>query len=95
MAKREPLPRDTGDSNMNWRPLSSAAVAMRTKLVTIAFASTIVAGRPPPVCGTPIGCLLVRSTCGAPGSNRAAEQVEQGGDATTATHRSAVARVAT
>eukprot|EP00965_Chrysotila_dentata_P011577 378917-Pleurochrysis_carterae.AAC.1 len=45
-----------------------------------------VAGRPPSLCGTPIGCSRVRRTCGAPGSNRAADQVEQGGEAMTATH---------
>eukprot|EP00965_Chrysotila_dentata_P126064 4166827-Pleurochrysis_carterae.AAC.2 len=95
MAKLEPLPWDIADSNMNWRPFSSAAVAVRTRLVTIAFARTIVAGRPPSFCGTPIGCLLVRSTCDAPDLNRAADQVEQGGDATIATQRSGFARVAT
>eukprot|EP00965_Chrysotila_dentata_P091975 3036041-Pleurochrysis_carterae.AAC.2 len=41
--------------------------------------------RPPSVCGTPIGCSDVRSTCGSSGSKRAADQVEHGGDATTAT----------
>eukprot|EP00965_Chrysotila_dentata_P137591 4551689-Pleurochrysis_carterae.AAC.1 len=40
-------------------------------------------GRPPSVCGTPIGCSDVQNTCASPGSNRAADQVEHGGDATT------------
>eukprot|EP00965_Chrysotila_dentata_P023363 774435-Pleurochrysis_carterae.AAC.1 len=55
----------------------------------MALARTTVAGSPP----------SVRSTCGAPGSNRAADQVEHGGDATTAMQSvldaSSIARSAT
>eukprot|EP00965_Chrysotila_dentata_P014340 475353-Pleurochrysis_carterae.AAC.1 len=54
-----------------------------------------VAGRPPSLCGTSIGCLRVRRTCCAPGSNRAADQVEQGGKAMTATHIAFAASLAT
>eukprot|EP00965_Chrysotila_dentata_P129961 4296124-Pleurochrysis_carterae.AAC.1 len=42
-----------------------------------------------------MGCSRVRRTCGAPGSKRAADHVEHGGDATTATHRVLAASVAT
>eukprot|EP00965_Chrysotila_dentata_P071111 2350054-Pleurochrysis_carterae.AAC.1 len=46
MAKRESEPRDTGDSNTNWRPVSNAVVAMRAQLATIALARMTVAGNP-------------------------------------------------
>eukprot|EP00965_Chrysotila_dentata_P106338 3512466-Pleurochrysis_carterae.AAC.1 len=70
---------------MKFPPRMCVASAILTQLETIALARSTVAGRPPSFCGTPIGCSRVRSTCGAPGSNRAADQVEHGGDATTAT----------
>eukprot|EP00965_Chrysotila_dentata_P050414 1671079-Pleurochrysis_carterae.AAC.1 len=54
-----------------------------------------VAGRPPSLYGTPIGCSRVRRTCGAPGLKRAADHVEHGGDATTATHSVLEASVVT
>eukprot|EP00965_Chrysotila_dentata_P026011 862528-Pleurochrysis_carterae.AAC.1 len=66
--------------------LSYAALAMRTQFATMAFALITVVGRPPSLCGTPIGCSRVRSTYGSPVSNRAADHVEHGGDAMTAMH---------
>eukprot|EP00965_Chrysotila_dentata_P123777 4091320-Pleurochrysis_carterae.AAC.1 len=63
MAKREFAPRDTGDSKTKSPLLSYAALAMRTQFVTMAFALITVAGRPPSLCGTPIGCSRVRRTC--------------------------------
>eukprot|EP00965_Chrysotila_dentata_P185612 6128011-Pleurochrysis_carterae.AAC.1 len=60
---------------------------MLTQLDTIALARVIVAGSPPSLCGMPIVCLSVRSTCSAPGSKRAADQVEHGGEAMTGTQR--------
>eukprot|EP00965_Chrysotila_dentata_P078653 2592315-Pleurochrysis_carterae.AAC.1 len=63
MAKRELAPRETGDSNTKFPPLACVALAMRTQFATIAFALMTVAGRPPSLCGTPIGCSRVRRTC--------------------------------
>eukprot|EP00965_Chrysotila_dentata_P176105 5814926-Pleurochrysis_carterae.AAC.1 len=54
-----------------------------------------VSGKPPSLCGTPMGCSRVRRTNGAPGSKRAADHVEHGGDATTATHGVLAASVVT
>eukprot|EP00965_Chrysotila_dentata_P023407 776007-Pleurochrysis_carterae.AAC.1 len=85
IAKRESVPRDTGDSKMKLLPRMCVASAILTQLETIALARSTVAGRPPSLCGTPIGYLRMRRTCGAPGSKRAADHVEHGGDATTAT----------
>eukprot|EP00965_Chrysotila_dentata_P114796 3794048-Pleurochrysis_carterae.AAC.1 len=84
IANRESAPRDTGDSKMKFPPRMCAASAILTQLETIALARSTVAGRPSSFCGTLIGCSRVRSTCGAPGLNRAADQVEHGGDASTA-----------
>eukprot|EP00965_Chrysotila_dentata_P014047 465704-Pleurochrysis_carterae.AAC.1 len=99
IAKRESAPLPTGDSNTNCPPCGCAAMAIRVQFVTIVFARTTVAGSPPSCCGTPIGCTFVRSTCGAPGSNRAADHVEHGGEATTAMQStfdaSSIARSAT
>eukprot|EP00965_Chrysotila_dentata_P168246 5556013-Pleurochrysis_carterae.AAC.1 len=85
IAKRESAPRGTGDSNMKLPPRMCVISAILTQLETIALARSTVAGRPPSLCGTPIGYLHVRRICGAPGSKRAAEHVEHGGDAITAT----------
>eukprot|EP00965_Chrysotila_dentata_P258419 6213212-Pleurochrysis_carterae.AAC.2 len=95
MAKRKLAPRETGDTKTTFPPLACVALAMRTQLATIAFARVTVAGRPPSLCGTPIGCSRVRRTCGAPGSNRAADHVEHGGDAMAATHIGLAASAAT
>eukprot|EP00965_Chrysotila_dentata_P177841 5874095-Pleurochrysis_carterae.AAC.1 len=73
MANREFAPRETGDSKTKLPVFACVALAMRTQFATIAFARITVAGRPPSLCGTPIGCSRVRRTCGAPGSNRAAD----------------------
>eukprot|EP00965_Chrysotila_dentata_P167828 5542234-Pleurochrysis_carterae.AAC.1 len=78
MANRDSDPRGTGDSNTKLPPRMCVASATRTQFVTIAFAQMTVAGRPPSLCGTPIGCSRVRRTCGAPGSKRAADHVEHG-----------------
>eukprot|EP00965_Chrysotila_dentata_P036241 1207192-Pleurochrysis_carterae.AAC.1 len=77
-AKREFAPRETGDSNTKLPFFACVALAMRTQFATIAFARVTVAGRPPSLSGTPIGCSRVRRTCGAPDSNRAADHVEHG-----------------
>eukprot|EP00965_Chrysotila_dentata_P126439 4179774-Pleurochrysis_carterae.AAC.1 len=66
MAKRDSDPRDTGDSSTKLPLRMWVASATRTQFVTIAFARMTVAGRPPSLCGTPIGCSRVRRTCGAP-----------------------------
>eukprot|EP00965_Chrysotila_dentata_P169448 5595104-Pleurochrysis_carterae.AAC.1 len=66
IAKREFAPLPTADSNTNCPPCDRAAMAIRTRFLTIVLARITVAGRPPSCCGTPIGCTLVRSTCGAP-----------------------------
>eukprot|EP00965_Chrysotila_dentata_P084600 2792261-Pleurochrysis_carterae.AAC.1 len=76
IAKREFAPRDTGDSNVKLLPCTCVISAILTQLETIAFARSTVAGRPPSLCGNPIGCSSVRGTCGAPGSKRAADHVE-------------------
>eukprot|EP00965_Chrysotila_dentata_P168421 5561413-Pleurochrysis_carterae.AAC.1 len=85
IAKRESAPRDTGDLKMKFPPRMCVASAILTQLEKIALARSTVSGRPPSLCGNPIGYLRVRRTCGAPGSKRAADHVEHGGDATTAT----------
>eukprot|EP00965_Chrysotila_dentata_P222168 6192800-Pleurochrysis_carterae.AAC.2 len=72
-----------------------AASATRTQFATIALARVTVAGKPPSLCGTPIGCSRVRSTCGAPGSNLVPDHVEHGGDATMATQSSLAPSVCT
>eukprot|EP00965_Chrysotila_dentata_P257196 6212801-Pleurochrysis_carterae.AAC.1 len=95
MAKRELAPRETGGSKTKFPPVACVALAMRTQFATIASARVTVAGRPPSLCGTPIGCLRVQRSCGAPGSNRAADHVEHGGDALTATHVGLAASAAT
>eukprot|EP00965_Chrysotila_dentata_P116786 3859906-Pleurochrysis_carterae.AAC.1 len=95
IAKRESAFRDTGDSKMKFPPRMCVTSAILTQLETIALARSTVAGRPPSFCGTPIGCLRVRRTCGAPGSKRAADQVKHGGDATTATQSVLAASTAT
>eukprot|EP00965_Chrysotila_dentata_P174321 5754897-Pleurochrysis_carterae.AAC.1 len=74
-------------------------MATRMPFLTIVLARTTVAGRPPSCRGTPIRCTLVCSTCGAPGSNRPADHVEHGGEATAAMQSafdaSSIARSAT
>eukprot|EP00965_Chrysotila_dentata_P176966 5844691-Pleurochrysis_carterae.AAC.1 len=80
---------------MKLPPRMCVTSAILTQLKTIALARNTVAGRPPSLCGTPIGCLRVRRTCGAPGSKRAADHVEHGGDAITATQRVLAANSAT
>eukprot|EP00965_Chrysotila_dentata_P064626 2142693-Pleurochrysis_carterae.AAC.2 len=87
IANLEFAPRETGDLKTNSPPWACAASATPTQLDTVALARVMVAGSPPSLCGLPIGCLSVRSTCGAPSSKRAADQVEHGGEAKTATHR--------
>eukprot|EP00965_Chrysotila_dentata_P179004 5911192-Pleurochrysis_carterae.AAC.1 len=87
IANRECLPRDTGDSNAKCPPRVCVASAMRTQFATRALARITVAGSPSPGCGIPIGCALVRRTWGSPGSKRAADHVEHGGDENTATHK--------
>eukprot|EP00965_Chrysotila_dentata_P170356 5622997-Pleurochrysis_carterae.AAC.1 len=94
-ANRESAPRETGDSKIKLPPCLCAASATRTQFLMIALARVTVAGRPPSLLGTLIGCSRVRSTCGAPGSKRAADNVEHGGDAITATQSVSAARVAT
>eukprot|EP00965_Chrysotila_dentata_P136668 4519843-Pleurochrysis_carterae.AAC.1 len=61
---------------MKLPPCMCAISAIFTQLETIALARSNVAGRPPSLCGTPIGYSCVRKTCGAPGSKRAADHVE-------------------
>eukprot|EP00965_Chrysotila_dentata_P104982 3467324-Pleurochrysis_carterae.AAC.1 len=95
MANREFAPRETGDSKTKLPFFACVALAMRTQFATIAFARITVAGRPPLLCGTPLGCSRVRRTCGAPGLNRATDHVEHGGDAMTATHIGLAASAAT
>eukprot|EP00965_Chrysotila_dentata_P133852 4427075-Pleurochrysis_carterae.AAC.1 len=85
MVKRDFALLDTGDSKVKLPPRLYAAIATSMQLLTIALARVTVAGRPPSVCDTPIGYSDVRSTCESPGAKRAADQVEHGGDATTAT----------
>eukprot|EP00965_Chrysotila_dentata_P117281 3876128-Pleurochrysis_carterae.AAC.1 len=80
---------------MKLPPCLCAASATRTQFLTIALARVTIAGRPPSLWGTPIGFSRVQRTCGAPGSKRAADHVEQGGDAITATQSVSAARVAT
>eukprot|EP00965_Chrysotila_dentata_P016159 535137-Pleurochrysis_carterae.AAC.1 len=58
---------------MKSAPRANAASAMSAQFAAIALALTTAAGRCP-------------STCGVPGSKRAADHVVHGGDATTATH---------
>eukprot|EP00965_Chrysotila_dentata_P070802 2340472-Pleurochrysis_carterae.AAC.1 len=55
IAKRESAPRDTCDSKMKLPPRVCVISAMLTQLETIALARRTVAGRPPSLCGTPIG----------------------------------------
>eukprot|EP00965_Chrysotila_dentata_P135045 4466235-Pleurochrysis_carterae.AAC.1 len=62
IANRDCVPRDTGDSNAKCPPRVCLASAMRTQFETRALARITVAGTPPPGCGTPIGCSLVRRT---------------------------------
>eukprot|EP00965_Chrysotila_dentata_P178172 5884668-Pleurochrysis_carterae.AAC.1 len=95
MAKREFAPRETGNSKTKFPFLACVALAMRTQFAAIAFARVTVAGRPPSLCGTRIGCSRVQRTCGAPGSNRAADHVEHDSDAMTATHIGLAASAAT
>eukprot|EP00965_Chrysotila_dentata_P235008 6200498-Pleurochrysis_carterae.AAC.4 len=95
IAKQKSAPRDTGDSKMKFPPRMCEASAILTQLEAIALARSTVAGRPPSLCGSPIGYLRVRRTCGAPGSKRAADHVEPGGDATTATQSVFAASAAT
>eukprot|EP00965_Chrysotila_dentata_P077015 2543222-Pleurochrysis_carterae.AAC.1 len=66
IAKRESAPRDTGDSKMKLPPCMCALSAILTQLETIGLARSTAAGRPPSLCGTPIGYSCVRRTCGAP-----------------------------
>eukprot|EP00965_Chrysotila_dentata_P072938 2411005-Pleurochrysis_carterae.AAC.1 len=63
-------------------------------ITRVSKAHYLVAGRPPSLCGTPIGCSRVRRTCGAPGSNQAADHVEHGRDAMTATYSGLAANAA-
>eukprot|EP00965_Chrysotila_dentata_P247950 6208049-Pleurochrysis_carterae.AAC.4 len=66
IAKRESAPRKTGDSKTKLPSFSTCvALAIRTQFATIAFTRITVAGRPPSLCGAPIGCSRVRRTCGA------------------------------
>eukprot|EP00965_Chrysotila_dentata_P217414 6189975-Pleurochrysis_carterae.AAC.1 len=95
IANRKFVPHEAGDSKTKLPLLSCAALAIRTQFATMAFARITVAGNPPSFCGTHIGCSRVRRTCGAPGSKRAADHVEHGGDATTAMHSGLAAKSAT
>eukprot|EP00965_Chrysotila_dentata_P198321 6178715-Pleurochrysis_carterae.AAC.1 len=95
IAKRESAPRETGDPKTKLPLLSCAALAIRTLFATMAFARITVAGEPPSLRSTPIGCSRGRRTCGAPGSKRAADHVEHDGDATTAMHSALAAKAAT
>eukprot|EP00965_Chrysotila_dentata_P205093 6182742-Pleurochrysis_carterae.AAC.1 len=65
-------PRETGDSKTNSSPWACAASATPTQFDTITLARVMVG--PPSLCGMPIGCVSVRSTCGAPGSKHAANK---------------------
>eukprot|EP00965_Chrysotila_dentata_P038845 1290312-Pleurochrysis_carterae.AAC.1 len=80
---------------MKLPPCKCVISAILTQLETIAFTRSTAAGRPPSLCGTPIGYSRVRKTCGAPSSKRAADHVEHGGDATTATQSVSAANSAT
>ena len=82
----DPTPRDAGHSTMQMAPRSEATEMTRVPLPTSLFAlSTSLAMRP---CASwiPSGLSTSRTIGGPPGSNRAADQVEQGNDAMTPTH---------
>eukprot|EP00965_Chrysotila_dentata_P048338 1603236-Pleurochrysis_carterae.AAC.1 len=55
IANREVAPRGTGDSTTKLPLRMCAAFATRTQFTTIAFARKTVAGKPPSLCGTPMG----------------------------------------